>query len=119
MTIGKTYTAEEVGKLTAGTDTYIRTKNGVVRGLAITQEKNPNAPEILVVGNKPNVIKRAELLRNTRNYVPLFLKRDSNEWEYMGQVRYSSHTFDPEVIERYRGLRLAKDIYGIFFLKMR
>lgn len=49
MKVGEFYTAEEVEKKTAGGYSFIRVKNKVVRGLAITFKKNPEAPNIVIV----------------------------------------------------------------------
>ena len=46
MVIGEFYTAEEVEAKTAGGYSYIRTRNNAVRGLAITLDMNPDAPNI-------------------------------------------------------------------------
>ena len=46
------------GKQLAGGDSYIRTKNNIVKGLAITTRDNPEAPEIIVVGKGTRVIIR-------------------------------------------------------------
>ena len=62
MRVTKLFTAEEVEKLTAGGRSYIRTKDNVVVGLAITKQKNPEAPRIVVVGDGPGIIKNAKLL---------------------------------------------------------
>lgn len=39
MKLTKFYTAEEVANLTAGGRSYIRTKNNIVKGLAITKKR--------------------------------------------------------------------------------
>lgn len=50
-------TTPELAEKLAGGDSYIRTKNNVVKGLAITTELNPEAPEVIVVGGGPNIKK--------------------------------------------------------------
>jgi hypothetical protein len=114
----KIYTTEELKNLTAGGDSYIRTKDGVVKGLAITVQKNPKAPKIITVSNKgPRIIKNAELLANSKDAVPTYIKLGVNQWRYVGDykvVRFSQNIAD---IKEYHGNRVEKEIYGILFME--
>lgn len=118
MNATKIYTTEELKELTAGGDSYIRTKNGQVKGLAITRQKNPKAPEIITVSNKgPRIIKNAELLAISSTPVPIYIKLGINQWRYKGDykvVRFSKAEVD---IKTHHGNRLENDIYGILFLE--
>ncbi len=114
----KIYSTKELAKLTAGGDSYIRTKDGVVKGLAITKQKNPKAPKIITVSKGPRIIKNAELLANTKVSVPTYIKLGVNQWIYKGMfkvIRFSKAISD---ISEYHGNRPVNDIYGIFFMEM-
>lgn len=100
----------------AGGDSYIRTKNGEVKGLAITIRDNPEAPEVIVVGNGPNILANAQRLVACEKSVPLYLKQDVNAWAYRGEFRVKAFSQDPAVIERYRRHRLMEKVAGILFL---
>jgi hypothetical protein len=114
----KIYTTNELKELTAGGDSYIRTKNGEVKGLAITKQKNPKAPNIITVSNKgPRIIKNAELLANTKTPVPTYMKLGINQWRYAGEykvVRFSREIVD---INKYHGKRPSNEIFGILFME--
>ena len=118
MNLTKIYTTPELKELTAGGDSYIRTKNGEVKGLAITLKKNPKAPAVITVSNKgPIIIKNAELLAITTTPVPTYIKLGVNQWRYKGDykvLRFSKTIAD---IKTYHGNRPESEIYGILFLE--
>lgn len=112
------YTTQELKGLTAGGDSYIRTKNGVVKGLAITKQKNPKAPTIITVSNKgPRIIKNAELLAITITPVPTYIKLGTNQWRYKGDYKVVSFSKALVDIKTYHGNRPENEIYGILFLE--
>lgn len=117
MRVTKLYTAEEVEKLTAGGRSYIRTKDNVVQGLAITKKKNPEAPKIVVVGNGSNIEKNAELFVKQNKYVPTYLKLGSNQWLYKGEYRVVKYSKDDLDIENHRKHRAKNRVTGILFLE--
>lgn len=117
MKVGEFYTAEEVANKTAGNDSYIRTKNNVVRGLAITLDKNPEAPNVIIVGDGVMIKKNADLLRNTLYPVKTFLKHDTNKWKYVGRYKVIKYSKSSDIIEKNRKHREAKRITGILFLE--
>ena len=49
----KIYTTKELAELTAGGDSYIRTKGGLVKGLAITNHLLPQPPRLLCQPPQP------------------------------------------------------------------
>jgi hypothetical protein len=113
----KIYTKAEVDRLTAGGDSYIRTKDNEVKGIAITREKNPEAPKIIVVGVGPKIKAQAELLAETAHAIPTFVKLGVDQWQYRGDfrvIRYSKSTQD---IELHRKHRAVSDVEGIIFME--
>lgn len=117
MIIGDFYTTDEVAAKTAGGDSYIRTKKNVVRGLAITKDKNPEAPNIIIVGDGVTIRKNAELLKGTLSPVKTFVKHETNKWEYFGRYKVIKYSKSAEIIEKYRKHRPAKEVAGILFLE--
>ena len=114
----KIYTTNELKELTAGGDSYIRTKNGEVKGLAITRQKNPKAPNIITVSNKgPRKIKNAELLANTKTPVPTYMKLGKNQWRYAGEYKVVRFSREIEDINKYHGKRPSNEIFGILFME--
>lgn len=112
----KTLTTKELANKLAGGDSYIRTKNNLVKGLAITTDLNPEAPDIIIVGTGPNVIKNAKLFLEQQQYVPVYVKQSVNLWKYLGNYRADNYSQDPIVIEKHRKNRPIESIDGILFL---
>lgn len=107
----------ELARRTAGGDSYIRTKDGEVMGVAITKKKNPKAPKVITVSKGERIIKNAEILVATVNSFPVYLKLGVNQWLYKGEYiveRYSTETRD---IRENCGNISEGEIHGILFLK--
>ncbi|SDJ98439.1 protein of unknown function [Billgrantia gudaonensis] len=113
----KTIDTRELASRLAGGDYYIRTKDGEVKGLAVTIRDNPEAPEVIIVGNKPKVISRAEQFMESGKAVPLYIKQGANAWAYRGEYRPTAFSRDAAVIEDYRKHRSTESIAGILFLE--
>tara|TARA_B110000503_G_scaffold78214_1_gene120265 strand:- start:13333 stop:13695 length:363 start_codon:yes stop_codon:yes gene_type:complete len=108
---------KEVAKRTAGGDSYIRTKDGLVMGIAITKKKNTKAPSIITVTKGPLIMKNADLLAETKIAVPVYLKLGTNQWLHKGNykvIRYSLNIADKD---EYKGSWDIDDIHGILFLE--
>jgi hypothetical protein len=110
-------TTKELASELAGGDSYIRTKNGEVKGLALRLDLNPEAPEIIVVGIGPRIVQNAHLLASWDKPVPAYVKRSTNRWEYMGLYQATSYRRDDSTIEHFRHHRLRSDVDGILFLE--
>ncbi|WP_111638939.1 DUF3883 domain-containing protein [Marinomonas shanghaiensis] len=109
-------TTPDLAERLAGGDSYIRTKNNVVKGLAITTELNPEAPEVIVVGNGVRIKENARLFLEQQEYVPVYLKQAVNAWKLLGKYKADKYSQDPKIIERHRQHRPAEKVDGILFL---
>jgi hypothetical protein len=112
----ETLTTAELAEKIAGGDSYIRTKNKLVKGLAITIDKNPEAPEVIVVGIGVRIKANARLFLEQREYVPVYIKQSVNAWKYLGKYKADSYSQDSKIIEKHRKHRRIEDIDGILFL---
>jgi hypothetical protein len=108
---------DTLASITAGGDSYIRTKDGVVKGLAIRRDLNPEAPEIILVGNGPRIVANARLFAKTNSAVPTFVKRATNAWEFIGNYKAVKYSDEPEVIAKYANQRPADNLAGVLFLE--
>ncbi len=108
-------TTSRLAEMLAGGIDCIRTKNGVVRGLALRPDLNEHAPEVIVVGKAPRIEAKARLFVESGLAVPAYLKRGTNAWEYVGMYRGVSYRTDAETINRHRGKRPGARIAGILF----
>lgn len=112
----ETFTTDEIAQKLAGGDSYIRTKNKEVKGLAITTDLNPEAPEVIVVGTGPRIKENARLYLESKIYVPVYIKQSVNKWKYMGEYKAVSYAQDSETIEKHRATRPKNSVDGILFL---
>ena len=86
------------------TQACLPTKGGrVTCGCFDTDEWfNPGAPDEVMFGrpyDMPKLEKAAEMVFKQRTSIPLFLKRGSAEWEYIGNYRCIALLRDPALLE--------------------
>lgn len=116
-TFPRLVTTLELARITAGGRDYIRTKDGVVKGLALRYDKNPDAPDAVVHGKGVRVQQRARLLLSSGAVVPAYVKRRVNQWEYLGQFRATAIRQDQASIAEYGSSRKPGTVGGVLFLE--
>lgn len=82
----------------------------------MTPESNPQAPYIILVGDKPKIIEKAETLSTQEGFIPVFLKQKSDEWEYQGNFQLRVYTTDSHEIECIKKNVSTNDVTGILYL---
>jgi hypothetical protein len=105
MKLGQHISTKKLEAVTAGGRDYIRTKDDQVKGLALRLDLNPRAPELIIVGKGPRIVRRAELFRDSESPVPAFIKRGTDKWEYFGDYRAIDYRTDSKAIRTYRDRR--------------
>ena len=78
---------------------------------------NPDAPDVILVGDKDDVIKWANVYRGQLGFVPIFIKRADAEWEYMGDYKVKSSSDDAEIIAPYAEKAGRDCIARVLFLQ--
>jgi hypothetical protein len=82
---GTLYTRGEINaRLGGSVQSYLPHIGGIVRAACLRLDTNPDAPRIILAGTGTGIEYAAEILIAQRTEVPMFLKRDINEWEYVG-----------------------------------
>lgn len=115
---GQTYTREQIhAAVGGGLQTYLPRSNGRVVCGCFKQTMNPTAPEIVLVGDKPNVIRDAELFAAQREAVPVFIKQQSNHWEYVGDFAVERYSRDPAELQPLRIKVGRPHAIGVLFLR--
>jgi hypothetical protein len=107
----------ELALATAGGQDYIRTKNNVVKGVALRKDLNPDAPNVVVFGKGSNIELRAKLFLEQQTIVPMFIKRDTNQWQYVGDYRATAIRYDSKTIKKYGYTRATGTVAGVLFLE--
>lgn len=86
-TQGQPYTREEIAKAHGGSAIeYLPRVGGrvVCACLRTEPEYNPEAPEVILPGRGPVIEESAAALIEQRGPIPVYLKRGSNSWEFVG-----------------------------------
>lgn len=110
-------TTAELASALAGGDSYIRTRDGNVLGLALRRDLNPKAPNIVVVGKGPRIEANANLLMGWGQPVPVYIKEGTNAWRPDGQFIAVAYKKDARTIDTHRGDRPRSKVAGILFLE--
>lgn len=110
-------TTDDLKKATAGGDSYIRTKNNVVVGLALRKDLNPDTPRVVIFGKGPRIQASAELLNLQGHAVPTYLKNGVNDWRYAGLYRAVCLSRTTSDIATYGASRPVDSVAGVLFLE--
>lgn len=106
--LGRTYTRNQIGRELGGSkQAYLPNIDGrVTCGCFKPHEVNPDAPEEVLFGrpdDTPEIDRAADLVfqqGQNGDDIPVFLKRQVNEWEYVGQYLCIGITRDRRVVRR-------------------
>jgi len=84
--------------LGGGVQDYLPHAGGRVTYGAFAKDLNPDAPSIVLPGTGEEIERWAHAFYEQGESVPVFLKKRSNEWVYMGEYRCIELSEDPDVI---------------------
>ena len=113
---GKLYSYHETTVCFGGGDrSYLPSRGRTILGGRFKPTMNPRAPNVVVVGNNPRVVEKANALSTGGYSIPIFLREGSNQWRYKGMYKCISHSRDPSVISANDAGR--SDIDSILFLE--
>jgi hypothetical protein len=88
LEVGRHYSRDEIGGMLGGSlQSYLPMKNGRVTCGCFRPDLNPDAPAVVLVGLGPQRVNSAKQAVLQRTRIPIFLKRESLEWEYIGDWR--------------------------------
>ncbi len=80
--------------------------------------KNPNAPEEILVGLGTDRVKYAKRFVEQKVFVPVFLKRASKQYEFVGNFRAKNYSDDPnEVAQKAKFVNEPDKIAGVLYLE--
>jgi hypothetical protein len=103
-------------RLGGGIQDYLPHKDGRMVCGCFVPRLNPNAPREILVGRGPEIRRWANVFQGQGDAVPVFLKRASRRWEYVGDWRVKSSTNDPSEIGHRRRQTGRTDITMLLFL---
>jgi hypothetical protein len=99
------YTRREISEaLGGGIQDYLPHVDGKVVCACLADAYNPDAPYVVLPGLGPDIVRWGEVFATQREFVPVFLKRATNAWQYVGRFRVQEKTRDPEQIARWEAV---------------
>jgi len=84
-----------------------------------TLEHNPEAPNIIIPGTGIVREREAQQFCEQEIPIPIFIKRQTNEWEYVGDYKAEKYSTDPKEIEAHQNGSITPldKITRVIFLK--
>jgi Domain of unknown function (DUF6697) len=98
-------------------DHYLPQKENKIVCGCFRPEDNPRVPDEVLVGKGAIIMKKAQRFILQREYIPVFIRRDANAWEYMGDYRVQGCLDTATVIERKQREAGRTDVTRILYLE--
>jgi hypothetical protein len=98
LELGKYYSRNEIYGMVGGgsKQSYLPERDGKILCGCFDPKLNSKAPCEIDAGNGPKVLGGAKRLAENGNSIPVFLKRKSNQWEFVGDYVSTGFSEDPE-----------------------
>jgi hypothetical protein len=85
---GESYTRRQIHEVLGGsTRAALPTRGGKVVCACLTREKNPRAPDAMVVTGAARAVRLARVFADSGAAVPVFIRGQRGGWEYAGDRR--------------------------------
>ena len=115
---GESYTRSQIHKAVGGgVQDYLPHQAGKVVAACLNPDLNPDAPEVVLPGRGPEIQRWAETFAKQSDAVPTFLKRGTNDWEYVGNYRVRRLATDPAEINAQRYATGRDDVSMVLYLE--
>lgn len=116
--LGKRYSRREIHEKIGGEEqTYLPQKHGRIVCGCFKMGGNPNAPREILPGNVPIVMKKATIFCHQIDPVPVFIKRATNKWEYIGDYVAESCDDSPALLKRKEKEASRNNLGMVIYLK--
>lgn len=118
LTINKIMTRKKLAEVVgASGDSCFLHKNCIVVAIAMDPNKNPDAPNMLLVGRGPQKERYAKLFQQSGEFVPTFVKKTVDQWKYVGRYRALTIENAPAIIKTHSQKSGRNDIWGVLSLE--
>ena len=115
---GRTYTRAQVHQRIGGSiQSFLPTVNGEVVCACLSLKLNPQAPAVILAGDGPRIMATAEQLGRQTSKIPVFIKQQSNAWEYVGDWRPIRVTTDRSELSIYEESADRSDVRVAVFME--
>lgn len=114
---GHFYTRTQIHEGLGGEEQiYLPSKSGKVVCACLRRDKNPEAPRIIYCGILEKVMRAGEMLASQTEPIPVFIKSEANEWEYIGMYSVDRVTTNPEELKQH-SLEGKRKLSRVIFMK--
>jgi hypothetical protein len=115
--LGNCYSRNQIFEMVGGgsKQSYLPERNRTVLCGCFDENLNSKAPYEIDAGNGPKVLSGAKRLAQAGNSIPVFLKRKSNQWEYVGDYVCTGYSDDPD--DLYPKKQRRPNAVAVFYLK--
>lgn len=114
----KFYTRKQIHEKYGGSvQSYLPTVNGKVVCACLTGKLNPDAPNVILIGNGPIVKLTAEKLCEQNEPIPVFLKKKTNKWECKGEYKVVSHSKSDKELKKHREKSGRSTVSQVIYLE--
>ena len=114
--VGKIYSWKEVQMHWGGEETYLAKRDGKIICATLDWKKNPDAPEVMVVGSKSRNMTRGEEFCAQGGAIPLLIKESTDRWRYKGLWELAGFSTDRTVVAGYENTK-SGPLTRVIFLK--
>jgi hypothetical protein len=113
------YTRQEIATVRRGDEqSYLPHHDGRVVCACLDRERNPDAPWVILAGRSPDTVHWGEVFAQQREFVPVFLKRATHAWQYVGDYRVAECSKDQDQIARWEEVsNRAGDLSMVLYLE--
>ena len=117
--LGRRYSRDKIFEVLGGNmQAFLPMKDGRVLYGAFKRQLDPEAPHVVLPGDGPEIVKSARTFAQQADPVPIFLKHEANQWEYVGLYRVHSFSENPAIIARYASRAARTDkVTMVLFLE--
>ena len=115
LKIGNPYSWDQVKKC-GGEETFLGKRGNKIVVATLNGKKNPEAPEVMVVGDKAKNRKRAEEFCQQKGSLPIFIKERRNKWTYYGKYEFERFTDEPDELKKHQN-EANRNLTRIIFLR--
>jgi hypothetical protein len=112
--LNRTYSRAEISKkVGGGTQTYLPSVEGRIVAGCFTPDLNPRCPEEVIPGTGPLIVGAARRVAAARATIPVFIKRRSKAYEFIGYYTAVSFDESAEEIDRAAKYSGREDVAGV------
>ena len=115
--LGQRYNRSQIFEMVGGgsKQSYLPERNGKILCGCFDEKLNSKAPYEIDAGKGPKILGGAKRLAKGGYAIPVFLKRKSNQWEYVGDFNCTGYSHNPD--DLYPKKQRRPNAVAVFYLE--